>query len=63
MVFWTFDMAYVQYEVSGLSVGSGVTWWPKAGRGMVQRKGITKFDKCKSSEMITINVKIGRQLQ
>ena len=28
---------------------------------MVQRNGITKFDKCKSAEMITINVKTGRQ--
>jgi hypothetical protein len=34
--------------VSGHSIGSEVTWFPKAEEGVVQRKGNTAFEMCGS---------------
>lgn len=61
MIFWTPETAYVEcckhwVEVSDLSIGSGVTWWPKVEEGVVQRKEITRFGKCRYSEIVTENV-------
>jgi hypothetical protein len=34
-------------------------WWLNAEEGMVKRKGITRFQKCRPWESITENVKLG----
>jgi hypothetical protein len=35
-------------EVSGLNTGSGLMWRLKAEEGVVKRKEITRFEKCRS---------------
>jgi hypothetical protein len=41
-----------------LNTGSGVTWKPKTEEGVVQRKGITSLEKCRSWEIVMENVKV-----
>jgi len=53
MIFQTPVTAYVQccrewVEISGLSIGSGVTWCPKVEEEVLQRKELPWFEKCKS---------------
>jgi len=45
-------------EVIGLSIGSVVTWWPKADDWVVQKKGYAGSEKCKCLEILTENVKV-----
>jgi hypothetical protein len=42
LIFWTAFGEYCRYyvETSGFSIGSGVTWWPKAEEGVAKRKGM-----------------------
>jgi hypothetical protein len=44
--------------VSGHSIGSEVTWFPKGEEGVVQREAITRFEMCGSYEIVTESVKV-----
>jgi hypothetical protein len=43
-----FMYSAVGFGVTGRSNDSEVTWFPKAEEGVVQRKGITMFEMCRS---------------
>jgi hypothetical protein len=45
-------------EVSGVSFGSGVHGDPRQRTEWCRKKGITKSEKCKCSEILTENVKV-----
>jgi hypothetical protein len=57
------ETAYVQccrqwVEISGLNIDSGMMWL-KAEEEVVNRNGITRFQKCTSCENINKNIKLG----
>ena len=49
---------YCAVSIQLKSVDIAIILWPKAEEWVRQRWGITRFEKCKSSEMVTINVKV-----
>ena len=62
MIFWTFATAYVQYEGSrlksvGLALAVGWHGDPSQRKEWCRERELPGL-KCKSSEMVTINVKV-----